>query len=278
MINLTEYAAPKLNTVHHCRAEALLSALDTASIDLIVTSPPYDNLRTYNGFAWNFAYIAQQSYRVLKPGGVLVWVVGDSTVDGSETLTSFKQALYFKESVGFRMHDTMIYEKQSSSHPDATRYDQVFEYMFVLSKGRPRVINLQTMPSRWAGAKSFGNKSQRETDGSLKKYGKQEVSPFRTMPNIWKFNTGFGANTKDLIAYKHPAIFPQALAERLILTWSDPGDIVLDFFGGSGTVAKVASCANRQWLTCDISLEYCDLMEKRLSYGYTPNMFEVIAS
>lgn len=275
MINLNEHGTPKLNTVHHCRAEALLSALDTASIDLIVTSPPYDNLRTYNGFAWNFEYIAQQSYRVLKPGGVLVWVVGDSTIDGSETLTSFEQALYFKKNVGFRMHDTMIYEKNGAAYPSSNRYGQIFEYMFVLSKGIPIIFNPVMQKSRWGGHETFGKQSRRQKDGRLTKVERGAVHLEKPLDNIWRFNNGFGYSSDDN-CYDHPAMFPEALAERHILTWSNPDDIVLDYFGGSGTTAKMARRNNRQYITGDISLEYCRLMEKRLAMPYTPNMFEVL--
>ena len=108
-------------------------------IDLTVTSPPYDNLRAYNGYSWDFESVAQELYRITKDGGVVVWVVGDATIKGSETGTSFKQALYFKE-IGFKLHDTMIYQ---SDKPPLThnRYEQKFEYMFVFSKGRPKTFN-----------------------------------------------------------------------------------------------------------------------------------------
>ena len=91
--------------------------IQDSSIDLTVTSPPYDNLRSYNGnnalwgeHVWKAAI--KDLYRVTKDGGVVVWVVGDATIKGSETGTSFKQALWAME-CGFRLHDTMIYAKNN---------------------------------------------------------------------------------------------------------------------------------------------------------------------
>jgi DNA modification methylase len=275
MINLTEHGTPKLNTVHHCRAEALLSALDTGSIDLIITSPPYDNLRTYNGFSWNFEYIAQQSYRVLKPGGVLVWVVGDATVDGSETLTSFEQVLYFKKMAGFTV-ETMIFQKNASSpnthHP---RYLQEFEYMFVMTKGeKPRVWN-PIMRANSGGSKAVA-KVKTQTNGKKVAYGgNREVRQPCPLGNVWVFNVGAAAGDNPL-SYEHPAVFPEALVERHIISWTNPGDTVLDFFGGSGTSADVAQRLGRNWLTNDISLEYCDLMERRLAQPYTPSFLPLL--
>jgi DNA modification methylase len=268
MIVLNEQGTPQLNTVHHCRAEALLSALDTGSVDLVVTSPPYDNLRTYNGFSWNFEYIAQQTYRVLKSGGVLVWVVGDATVNGCETLTSFEQALYFKKSVGFAV-ETMIWDKAKQPGLYGKRYEQVFEYMFVCSKGEPTTFNPIMVKSLTAGTK---RKASNRKDG----YNKTEkiivVNERKIDANIWYVPTGYGQTSTDGTA-DHPAMFPEALAERHILTWSNAGDVVLDFFGGSGTTAKMARKNGRDYLTCDISREYCDLMTRRLSIPYTLDMF-----
>lgn len=255
------------NRVHHAEATELLGLIPDNSIDLIVTSPPYDNLRKYNGYSFPFERIAHESYRVLKDGGVLVWVVGDATVDGSETLTSFRQALYFVDTVGFRMHDTMIYQKDSYPFPDASRYYQNFEYMFVLSKGAPNTTNLLRQKSMY----STPNKSasQRNADGTVTKLKYETGKTTRVMDNVWEISTGYMRTTTDKNAYEHPAMFPEELAERHILTWSNPGDIVLDYFGGSGTTAKMARNNGRRWITGDISGEYVELMRKRLAQPYT---------
>lgn len=274
MIVLNELGTPQLNTVHHCRAEALLSALDSNSIDLVVTSPPYDNLRTYNGFSWNFEYIAQQTYRVLKPGGVLVWVVGDSFVDGSETLTSFDQALHFKYVAGFKMHQRLIWEKQGMPHKRPQAYLSDFEDMFVFSKGLPKTFNPVTRKNKHAGsAKQRGHSG----DSGWEVVGGIRIVPeVSILSNVWVLGVGGTKTTTDEI--DHPAMFPEALAERHILTWSNAGDVVLDFFGGSGTTAKMARKNGRDYLTCDISREYCDLMERRLAQPYTPSFMPQLES
>ena len=234
-------------------------------VDRTVTSPPYDDLRTYNGYSFDFESIAKELFRVTKQGGVVVWNVNDSTIDGSESLTSFKQAIYFVEVCGFKLHDTMIYEKNSMSMPDKNRYYNCFEYMFVFSKGKPKTTNLiEDRKNRWAGTSSFGERSQRQKDGSLKKNGKGVVKDFSARFNIWRYNTGAGYSTKDEIAFEHPAIFPEKLAYDHIRSWSNENDLVYDCFMGSGTTAKAAISAKRNWIGSEISKEYCEIIEKRL--------------
>lgn len=259
-----------LNQVYCMDALDLLRGLPEACVDLIVTSPPYDKLRTYNGFSFDFEGIAQESYRVLKQGGVLMWVVGDATVNGSETLTSMRQAIYFVDSVNFRMHDTMIYHRQGR-FPEVNRYWQEFEYMFVLSKGQPVVFNPMQRRNKRAGERITTR--SRNPDGSMfdsiaKREGRG-VKAEGDLGNVVFFNAGYNLSTKDEFAFEHPAMFPEKLAECHILTWSNPGDLVLDYFGGSGTTAKMARNNNRNYLTCDISEEYCELMRKRLTMPYT---------
>lgn len=267
---MTQLGNYQANTVYRCDALALLQGLPDGCVDLVVTSPPYDNLRTYNGYSFDFERIAHESYRVLKQGGVLVWVVGDSVVNGSETLTSFRQALYFVDGVGFRMHDTMIYEKDSLQFPETNRCYQLFEYMLVLSKGTPGTANLPRVKTTHFGN---GSSTMRMPDGTLEKAQYATGLATRVMGNVWKFGVGNGKTTLDQEAFIHPAMFPEKLAERHILTWSTPGDLVLDYFGGSGTTAKMARQNGRNWLTCDISAEYCELMRRRLAQPYTLPMF-----
>lgn len=271
MIALNENGTPQLDTVHHCRAEALLSALDTGSVDLVVTSPPYDNLRTYNGFSWNFEYIAQQSYRVLKPGGVLVWVVGDAFVDGSETLSSVKQQIYFVDEIGFKMWDTMIWRKVTPGY-FPKRYQPAWEYMFVMAKGEPATFNPVLKKNKTAGSRPGGG--NRDKDGHHpRKTPALVTKEWGVMENIWEIQGG--ASTADRNG--HPAPFPQELARRHVATWTDADGVVLDYFGGSGTTAREAQKAGRKWITCDISREYCDLMERRLSAPYTPSFMPMLA-
>lgn len=244
----------------------VLQSFPPDCIDLTVTSPPYDNLRTYNGFTFDFETIAKELFRVTKAGGVVVWVVGDATKDGSETGTSFRQALYFMQ-CGFNLHDTMIYEKNGPAHPDKTRYHQVFEYMFVLSKGSPKTINLLSdRKNRWAGSKNFGTRSNRSAEGEItgSTLGNRTVKDFGVRFNIWKINGGYGYSATDEYAYDHPAIFPEALANDHILSWSNEGDVILDPFCGSGTTPKTAKMLSRHYIGVEISPEYVTLAKKRL--------------
>lgn len=246
----------------------LLKKLPKGCIDLIVTSPPYDDLRDYEKkVVWNlekFKEIAKELYRVMKDGGTIVWVIGDKTKDGNKSLTSFKQSLYFQE-IGFNIFDVLIYEKTGSGPPHPNRYFNTFEYMFIISKGKPKTINLlRDKPNKWAGAKTFGEITRREVDGSLTKKGKKTVNEFGVRTNIWKYVNGKGFSTKDKLAYKHPAIFPEKLARDHIMSWSNEGDIVLDIFGGSGTTIKQAKLLNRKWIYIDKVEEYCSIAEERM--------------
>lgn len=259
--------APEVNKIYNCDALTLLKALPSGSVDCVVTSPPYDNLRTYNGYSFDFEAIAHESYRVLKTGGVLVWVVGDATVNGSETLTSMRQAIYFKDVVGFNVHDTMIYHKTGVIYPSSIRCVQAFEYMFVLSKGEVATFNPPMKKNRWAGDYRK-QRTERKADGTMKIKPRVPTAEEGVMENVWTFDTGYMKTTLDLFAYAHPAMFPEALAERHILTWSNPGDLVLDYFMGSGTVAKMARNTGRNFIGCDISHEYVQICKERLRMPY----------
>lgn len=234
-------------------------------IDLTVTSPPYDNLREYKGFSFPFEDIARELYRVTKEGGVVVWVVGDSVINGSESCSSFKQALFFVD-CGFNLHDTMIYKKYSSSFPEKTRYYQVFEYMFIFSKGKPKSINLiSDKKNKWAGSTSFGKSSFRQKDGTLIQKEKIKCKDFSIRENVWEIANGYGFSTKDDIAFNHPAIFPEELVQDHIRTWSNENDLIYDCFGGSGTTAKMAHLQKRNWIISEISKEYTEIAEKRIA-------------
>ena len=232
-----------------------LKDLEDSCIDLTVTSPPYDNLRDYNGYDFNFEGIAKDLYRVTKQGGVVVWVVGDATIKGSETGTSFKQALYFKE-IGFNLHDTMIWHKHSFNHdPRNKRYKQYFEYMFILSKDKPKTYNeIKDVKCKNAGQEY--NSSKRLPNGKIRKYGKIKMNDFQARSNIWKINS---QHNKE-----HPAVFPEKLAQDHILSWSNEGDTVLDPMCGSGTTLKMAKLNNRKFIGIEISEEYCKIAEARI--------------
>lgn len=231
-------------------------------VDLTITSPPYDNLRDYNKYDFNFKSTANELYKITKEGGVIVWVVGDATVKGSETGTSFKQALYFKK-IGFNLHDTMIYEKNIAAFPPSNRYCQQFEYMFILSKNKPKTTNIQVQSKKHIPSQKHKG-YQRNKDGTTKIWNTNSNNNFIKMSNVWKFNVGYMQSSTDKISFQHPAIFPEALAKRHILSWSNEGDTILDPMAGSGTVATMCEQLNRKWISIEISKEYCEIIKQRV--------------
>ena len=233
-----------------------LKLLKPNSIDLTVTSPPYDNLRTYNGYCFDFEPVAKELYRVTKDGGVVVWVVGDATIKGSETGTSFRQALFFKE-CGFNLHDTMIYEKAQSCYGSNLCYLQSFEYMFVFSKGKPKTINfIRDRKNKRSGIESMSIHGMSK-DGQKSNRHRKEMKEYGKRKNIWCYGVGGGKTG-------HPAVFPEQLANDHIITWSNEGDIVLDPFSGSGTTHKMALLNNRRFIGFEVSQEYVDIETQRL--------------
>ena len=238
----------------------LMRNLLDGCIDLTVTSPPYDNLRTYTGFSFDFENIAREIFRITKEGGVMVWIVNDSTVNGSETGTSFKQALYFKE-IGWNLHDTMIWKKDTSSFPERYRYFQSFEYMFVLSKGKPKCFNpIKDRKNKYAGTKihgTFRNKNG-TTESRSDKWKNIVCNEYGSRLNVWEIPSEKHNTTG------HPAVFPERLAKDHILSWSDEGDIVLDPFLGSGTTAVACIHTNRHYIGFEISHEYFEISQNRI--------------
>lgn len=240
----------------------VMKSFPAESVDMVLTSPPYDNLRDYNGYTFNFEGIAKELYRVLKIGGVVVWVVGDATIKGSETGTSFKQALYFKE-IGFNLHDTMIWEKQTFTATGAlkTRYAQVFDYMIIFTKGKIKTFNpIKDRKNKSYGSKLHGRITQK--DGSMKTISANGklIQKFGQRFNVWHINT----EVSNSIRCGHPAPFPEKLAEDHILSWSNEGDVVLDPMCGSGTTLKMAAKNNRNYIGIEISEEYIKIAEERL--------------
>ena len=243
-----------------------MKEIPDGSVDLTVTSPPYDNLRTYNNsLDWGehvWKPVLQELFRVTKKGGVVVWVVGDATIKGSETGTSFKQALYAKE-VGFNLHDTMIYQKSTPplSH---NRYEQNFEYMFIFSKGKPKTFNgiresREYMDKR--KNKAFGKNKDDSID-----YGFSSKRETRLKRNVWKIFAGGGSS--DAMASRHPAIFPEQLANDHIISWSNENDLVFDPFMGSGTTGKMAKLNNRKFIGIEREPKYFEIACKRIEEAY----------
>ena len=252
------------NKVHNENCLDTMSRMENNFIDLTVTSPPYDNLRTYNGYCFDFENVAKELYRVTKQGGVVVWVVGDATINGSESGTSFRQALYFKE-IGFNLHDTMIWHKNNPTPQIKTkRYTQCWEYMFIFSKGIVNTCNYIFEDCLHAGKKTYrtGDSEFRKQSSDAKKGLITQTNNTKILKNLWTTNVGTPVANK--FTKKHPAIFPEQLANDHIISWSNEGDLVYDPFMGSGTTAKMSILNNRNWIGSEISLEYCDIIKERL--------------
>lgn len=251
----------ELNRIYNEDCLIGMKRIPDGFVDLTVTSPPYDNLRTYNGNIeqWSFEKfkaIAKELYRVTADGGVVVWIVADATIKGSETGTSFKQALYFKET-GFNLHDTMIWVKDGGGAVGSNRcYTQNFEYMFVFSKGTPKTINLiYDKPNLSFGVDKSGV-GRRKTDGTKKIEKRKPAKQFSRRNNWWYIPPQKGG--------KHPAVFPEQLAKDHILSWSNEGDVVLDPFMGSGTTAIACINTNRNFIGFEIDKHYCDIANERV--------------
>jgi len=251
-----------------------MSKIKDGIIDLTLTSPPYDDLRTYNthlngikteynGYSFPFEDIAKELFRITKKGGVLVWVVGDATNKGSETGTSFRQALFFKE-CGFDLYDTMIYQKTGTPFPQKTRYNQTFEYMFVFSKGKPNTFNPIMKKNVTAGAVRNSRKFRNVDGEMIPGFNGKPVNEYGIENNIWLIKNGMNKSTKDLVAFEHPAIFPEELAAKHIITWTKNGDVVYDPFMGSGTTAKLSIQLGRNWLGSELDETYSVICNKRI--------------
>lgn len=232
------------------------------SVDLTVTSPPYDNIRDYKGYSFDFEPIAQELFRITKQGGTVIWNVADATVDGSETGTSMRQALYFM-SIGFRLHDTMIYLKKNPmpAAVSSKRYHQAWEYIFVLTKGAPTAFNPIMVKAKFGHLEA--NMKHRGQDGQLE-YKKTKRNEFTKVRNVFEYSVGGGHSTKDKIAYGHPAIMPEQLASDMISTWSNPNALVFDPFMGSGTTLKMSKLLGRRSVGTEMSREYCELAQNRI--------------
>lgn len=263
----------EINKIYNENCLDTMKRMPDNFIDLVVCSPPYDGIRSYEtgiGLEWNFEAfkpIAKELSRVIKQGRCIIWVVGDGCIDGSESLSSFKQAIYFKEECGLNVHDTMIYAKKGFAFPSKNRYNQVFEYMFIFSKGKPEVFNpIMDRKNKWTkrwSTKSYktmqdGNKEIRIRPVDYAEYG------MRT--NIWQYHTNAGnVNPEWDILKGHPAIMNIDIAKDHIISWSNEGDLIYDPFMGSGTTAKASVVLKRNYIGSEVSEVYMDIINKRLS-------------
>jgi len=263
-------------TVYHANCLDWLASQPNDSLKFTLTSPPYDDIRDYKGYSFPFENIAQQLWRITRSGGVIAWNVADATVAGSETGTSMRQALYFM-SLGFRLHDTMIYLKKNPmpAGVSSKRYHQAWEYIFIFSKDTPLTFNPIMVKAKFGHLAA--NMKHRGTDGTLN-YVKTKRNEFTKVRNVFEYSVGGGHSTKDKIAFKHPAIMPEDLAHDMIRTWTDPGDTVFDPFTGSGTTAKMCLLLGRHFVGTEVSEDYCNIAQQRLeSVNPADLLFEIEA-
>ncbi len=241
-------------------------------IDLTVTSPPYDKLRNYEGYDFDGERVAHALLEVTKPGGVVVWVVGEH-INGGRSMSSFEQALIFRD-VGFTVHDVMIYQKKNTPFTRSNAYTNAWEFMFVFSKGGPpKTFHPLKVPTVRSGEELLTH--NKLPDGiNKKKMGRLNEEKTRT--NIWPYAVGLGGTTRDKVAFQHPAVFPEKLAADHILSWSNPGDLVLDPMCGSGTTCKMAMLNNRQYVGIDISDTYIGICKERLATAQSQLPAEVM--
>lgn len=265
-------------TVYNENCLTYLKTIPDNSIKFTLTSPPYDDIRDYNGYSFPFEDIAKELWRTTKSGGVIAWNVADATVKGSETGTSMRQALFFM-SLGFRLHDTMIYAKKNPmpAGVSSKRYHQAWEYIFILSKDTPETFNPIMVKAKFGHLEA--NMKHRGKDGEIN-YVKTKRNEFTKVRNIFEYNVGGGHSTKDKVAYGHPALMPEKLAHDMITTWTNEGDLIFDPFSGAGTTAKMCVLSNRKFFGTELSLEYCELIKKRISPlfqpEFNPNLFTVV--
>jgi len=253
-------------TIYHGDCRDILPHLEP--VDLVLTSPPYDDLRDYGGHGFDWKSTIDAIVPIIKDGGGCVWVVGDETKNASETGTSFRQVLYFMEK-GLRLHDTMIYSKAGFAFPSIDKYHQTFEYMFVLKR---ETIKFNPLKDRRNAYTVRGGDCKRQKDGTMKKgdKGGGRLADFGQRYNVWHYKIGGGNVTKDKVAYDHPAIFPESLARDHIYSWTNPGDAVLDPMMGSGTTLVAAKQLGRKAIGIEIEEKYCEIAVKRLAQEVLP--------
>lgn len=259
---LTPYFSNESIEIYQTDCLAWLKQQTDDSIKFTLTSPPYDDIRDYKGYSFPFEQIAQELWRVTRPGGVIAWNVADATVKGSETGTSMRQALYFMQ-CGFRLHDTMIYVKKNPmpAGVSSKRYHQAWEYVFIFSKDAPETFNPIMVKAKFGHLEA--NMKHRGRDGSLD-YKKTKRNEYTKVRNVFEYSVGGGHSTKDKIAFQHPAIMPEQLARDMIMTWTNADDRVYDPFTGSGTTAKMSMLTGRKFVGTEMSADYCDIARQRI--------------
>jgi len=260
-----------MNKIICADSQEFMQEMPEEIVQLTVTSPPYDNLRTYKGYSFDEDEMIKGLYRVTKPGGVVVWIVADATIKGSKSGSSWRQAEKFRKA-GFKIHDVMIWHKNKLP-VNAKRYEPSWEYMFIFLKGKIKIFN-PIMVKKLYKDKRKNKTAHRTKNGSRPKTCSSRPDlDFKVKENLWYYPVGGGHMTKDKIAYKHPAIFPENIARDHIITWSNKFDLVFDPMNGAGTTTKMAKFLHRRYIGIDCSEEYCNIAKKRLegAFKYKPD-------
>jgi len=252
-----EFQAKYVNKIICGDCLEVMAEMPNGCIDCVVTSPPYDDLRKYNGYTFEFEPISSELFRIMGDGAVLVWIVSDATVRGSETGTSMKQALHFK-SIGLRLYDTMIWYKGVQTTPTEGRYYAAWEFMFVFSKGLPSCVTL--LCDRANVSAGSRRQSLRNCRKEKRVYGGKvfTTQPFGRRFNVWTVNP-------TCVKNNHPAVFPLQIAKDHIYSWSNNESVVIDPMCGSGTTCVAAKMLGRNYIGIDISEEYCQIARDRLN-------------
>lgn len=258
-----------INTILHGDSAEVMQSFPDKCIPLTVTSPPYAKMRLYGGhdYTWEtFKSVATQLVRITMEGGVICWVVRNQIVKERENLQAEKEKLFFADDLGLWPHQTIIGAPKGVPLPQSRRYASNFDYVYVFSKGHPRIVNIirDRRNSRFGDLKS--NRLIRESNGSerLACGGEYAIAKWGFRSNLWSYSTGGNHTATDRISAKHPARMGEPLAEDLIISFSKPGDLVFDPFAGAGTSLKMALLNQRQWLGVEIFDEYVELIEKRM--------------
>lgn len=263
----------QLNKIYNETNIETLKRMEDNTIDLTLTSPPFGHQRSYEGFSWDPDVLASLLYEKTAEGGVCVWVIGNPTVKGSETGEAFEQALIFQDA-GWRINDTIIFAKNNPLPGDCgPRYRQTFDFMFIFSKGRPKTFNPIMEPTKNAG-KTYKSLRVTEDGRGATEEGLRITKTERKKGNIFYYNVG-SASSKDKIAFEHPAIFPEKLAEDMISSWTNEGDLVFDPFSGASTSGIASYQLKRNFILSEISPKYCELSQRRFNtrFGFKLDVY-----
>jgi site-specific DNA-methyltransferase (adenine-specific) len=253
-----------LNRIYCTDCVEGMKQIPGSSIDLVVTSPPYDSIRNYNGFTFDLHATGQGIHRVLRDGGIAAMVLQDQTSNFGKSLTSFRTVLDWCDNIGFKLFECVIYRKYG---PEGAWWRNRFrvdhEYMPIFLKGnRPNYFDKEPLkiPSKHGGKVMTGSGSRR-TDGKTNHAVTRMINPTKCRGTVWDY---LMAGDKDPIKRKHPAPFPDQIPKDFIGCFCPPGGIVLDPFMGCGSTAMAALALGRRFIGFEISPEYCSLAEERM--------------